>query len=509
MRTACSLESSTLTSIGKYQEKQQGNLIGMTYIDGIASSQALDTSGEIVDLKGLDVSSLISAAINYEHKKDFPSQIVGKIIEAKKIFGKEDCENPRHLHFWNKVGLPFLYIKARLFDDDKPSSQEVAALFRDDAAHPDEPDMLGFSVEGAKIAKEGAVITRSIARLVTVAIMPANKSCIAEIVPEIAERPVNPNDISELFKGEMQLFAFEPTYIQIIEKKEELKKDVGSGGGAFIGSSMAMSEKKLKKNAPPPVASAPPPPMTASNISAGFNGAMGIHKKEKKDSKKMKKALTAGSGMAAPSQLVGGAALAVEDLDGKKKKLHKKEKSQWYNRADDAYKTWDKREHFRKYMKDRMPHLAEGEVDAIGRVLALKKNLQAEGKLSKMYASYFSKSVDSMPKEPEVEELKAVNSSRRGIGMIGMGGGMRMMEKSTDVMMASEDYIHGLPKGHPSLGEHKGHTYRRIRPPVAGDNTYHVAIRHPSGKNSVAKLPASTGGLRDAIHSHIDKLPKE
>jgi hypothetical protein len=491
-----------------------------TFIDGIASSQALDTSGEVVDLKGLDITSLKGAAINYEHKKDLPAQLVGKILEAKKIFGKEDCENPRHIYFWNKIQLPFLYIKARLLDDRKPSAKEVAALFQDDAAHPEEPDMLGFSVEGSKIEKVGAVITRSIARLVTLANMPANKTCISEMVPEV-DAKIDPNDISELFKGEMQLFAFEPTYIQILDKKEEMKKDVGSGGGAFIGSQLAMSQSNAQPSEKPiyqphskrkeegkhydvglknglqakyhhasnafhPFANkgteidkmpykghqgtnkmhkeeplmkpytseaqrrwahtdagkealggeagvhewdeatkgkklpervkkaekmkkdatvAPDAPASASTVSAqpdkpssstqtvgigigrmsgmGRGGMMG-----------MNKALSAGSGNAAPGQLAGGAVLAAEDLD--KKKMHKKEKSKWYDRADQAYQTWDKREHFRKYMKERMPHLAEGEVDSIGRVLALKKNLQAEGKLSKMYSSYFSKGTDSM-----------------------------------------------------------------------------------------------------------------
>lgn len=442
-----------------------------TFIDGIASSQALDTSGEVVDLKGLDISSLCGAAINYEHKKDFPAQLVGKILEAKKIFGKEDCENPRHLYYWGKINIPFLYIKARLLDDKKPSAVEVAALFKDDAEHPEEQDMLGFSVEGSKIEKVGAVITRSIARLVTLANMPANKTCIAEMAPG-KEGKIDPNDVSELFKGEMQLFSFEPTYIQILDKKEQLKKDVGSGGGAFIGSQLAMAEK-LKKDATvapdnakpvsagPTPPSPPPPPMTAQGISAGFMGAMGmggIHKAEYDELEKsgwskpeisgdtmkqthashgelrvtknpvgkfdtyhnnklvgttadaskaggfarkfafglgkMEKAMTAGSANAAPSQLEGTAALTPEDLD--KKKMHKKEKSQWYGRASEAYKTWDKREKFREYMKKRMPHLAEGEVDAIGKVLALKKNLQAEKNLSKMYASHFYKGTDQM-----------------------------------------------------------------------------------------------------------------
>src|SRR5271157_5029471 len=97
-----------------------------TYIDGIASSQAIDTSGEIVDLKGLDISSLIGAALTWEHESKNPSVVVGKILEAKKIFSIEDCENDRHRKFWNKCKTPFLYIKGRLFDDKKPSAVEVA-----------------------------------------------------------------------------------------------------------------------------------------------------------------------------------------------------------------------------------------------------------------------------------------------------------------------------------------------------------------------------------------------
>src|SRR5271165_686061 len=125
-----------------------------TYIDGVASSQAIDSSGEIVDLKGLDISSLLFGAANFEHKSDIPAQIVGKIIEAHKIYTKEDCENARHEYFWNKTKLPFLYCNVRLFDDKKESSKEVAALVKDDAEHPNETPMIGFSIEGAKIAKE-------------------------------------------------------------------------------------------------------------------------------------------------------------------------------------------------------------------------------------------------------------------------------------------------------------------------------------------------------------------
>ena len=43
----------------------------------------------------------------------------------------------------------------RLFDDKKPSAVECAALFKDDAEHPDEHPMVGFSIEGSKVDKKG------------------------------------------------------------------------------------------------------------------------------------------------------------------------------------------------------------------------------------------------------------------------------------------------------------------------------------------------------------------
>lgn len=456
-----------------------------TYIDGVASSQAIDTSGEIVDIRGLDTSSLVGAALNWEHESKLPAQVVGKILEAHKIFSKEDCQNDRHLYYWNKCQIPFLYVMGRLFDDKKASSKEVAALFQDDAEHPSEPDMVGFSVEGSKIpgAIKGIVITRSIARKITITNLPCNKTCIAEIMPE--QKVSQKDDISSLFKGEMELFKFEPSYVEIMEKKEkELEKDIGgiaSGGMGGMGSSfssvsmsvgmgsnMGMTRKKKKQ-------------LLLSeelekDAGAGGGGAfIGSQLAMSEKNKKMNKSTEVGSSMAAPSQLTGGAALSKENLD--KKSLLKKEKSSWYNRADQAYNTWDKREHFRSYMKQKMPHLAMGEIDAIGRVIALKKTVQAEGKLSKMYASYFNKN----------EEL----------------------EKGSDIMMASENYIHGLPKGHPSLGEHKGHTYRRISPPTADSNHWTWAVRSPEGKDSKVNLPGHTAGTKDSIHNHINSLGKK
>src|SRR5258708_1133356 len=160
-----------------------------TYIHGVASSECVDTAGEVVDLAGLDCSSLTGSVFNFEHESKLPSQIVGKILEHKKIFSKKDCNNEYHKHFWDKYQIPFLYVMGRLFDDKKNSSKELAALFIDDAENPKEQPLIGFSIEGAKIAKEGMRITRSIARKVTCTVIPANKTCVAEMVPLNSKKP--------------------------------------------------------------------------------------------------------------------------------------------------------------------------------------------------------------------------------------------------------------------------------------------------------------------------------
>jgi hypothetical protein len=399
-----------------------------TYIDGIASSQAIDTAGEIVDLKGLDCSSLLGAAFNWEHKSDVPAQIVGKILDFKKIFSEEDCETERQRHFWQKIQMPFLYVLGRLLDDKKESAKEVAGLMLDDAQNPHEPQMLGFSIEGAKIHKEGMVISRSIARKVTITNMPANKTCAAEMVP--AAKKSGQVDLESIFKGEIEFFNPNSKYLEFLQKKEQdMAKDVGTGGGAFIGDSLAMSE--LEKSAPSwthtggghfshpehGVVSVQKHPTGEFHVK--HNGALanmggkkavfgsaqeagehaghymrGVSSKtiapypmQNRTSPQMPihKSLEAGSGMAAPSQLTQGAALAPESLDGKMKK------ATWLKRAEQAYSTWEKREEFENFMAKRMPHLTKGEIKAIGQTLALKKSVEAEKKLSKMYTSYFGK----------------------------------------------------------------------------------------------------------------------
>jgi hypothetical protein len=408
-----------------------------TYVDGIGSSQAIDTAGEIVDIAGLDCSSLIGGALNWEHKSDTPAQLVGKILEYKKIFSEKDCETDRHRHFWNKCQIPFLYILGRLFDDKKDSSKEAAALFKDDAEHPNEKPMLGFSVEGSKIDKKNMTITRSIARKITLTNLSANKTCVAELLPMAKDDDF----LDSIFKTEaVEFFKPDGQYLKFLQKKEkEMNKEVGSGGGAFIGGTMGLGlSEKMEKAAPawgagkksgnavhfshPEHGTVSIHKQPSGEFHVKHNGAMagiggvkgsfktpqeaGAHAKtymggvggkkvlapkmhNRPSPSMINKSLDAGSSMAAPSQLTGGAALGVESLSGKKKK------SVWLARAEEAYNTWEKKEEFRSFMKKRLPNMAMGEIDAIGKTLALKKTMDAEKQLKK-YSSYFNKGTDIM-----------------------------------------------------------------------------------------------------------------
>ena len=179
-----------------------------TYVGGIAASQAWDTSGESIDIKDMDTSSLVGSVLNFEHQSGKGADYVGKILKAKKIFSAEDCSNEIELKYWNKCQLPFLYCLGILFDDYQPAAKEVAGIFKFDSEHPELPPTLGFSIEGAKLEKSPTgVITHSIARKLTITAQPANKTCLADKIDLNSEKTPDADPLSFLFKSyEIELF---------------------------------------------------------------------------------------------------------------------------------------------------------------------------------------------------------------------------------------------------------------------------------------------------------------
>jgi hypothetical protein len=103
----------------------------------------------------------------------------------------------------------------------------------------------------------------------------------------------------------------------------------------------------------------------------------------------LKKALTAGNTNAAPSTLVNGAAYQSESMSrgqantgAEDHKFQATPKKDWNKQAKSDYERWPHKEKFEKFMQARMPHLALGEIQALGRAIALKKNVDFEKSLS-------------------------------------------------------------------------------------------------------------------------------
>ncbi len=178
-----------------------------TFIDGIGQCEVVDKSSEVVSLKGHDISSLDkTGTFTWEHQANSPATLVGKILKAKKIFSKDDCENDRELYYWNKCKAPYLYVMGELLDDYTASARECAGQMRYSKDNPDKHPLLGFSVEGSEIpnTRKGMVITRSIARKITLTQSPCNSACIAEIYEAPEQKSSVKDDFEELFRSEQE-----------------------------------------------------------------------------------------------------------------------------------------------------------------------------------------------------------------------------------------------------------------------------------------------------------------
>jgi hypothetical protein len=159
----------------------------------------------------------------------------------------------------------------------------------------------------------------------------------------------------------------------------------------------------------------------------------------------LKKAIEAGSYNAAPGTLVNGAAYQKESFPTPAKK-------DWKKRAKDDYENWPHREKFEKFMQARMPHLALGEIQAIGRTIALKKTIDFEKSLKNLVKSELDdKSLKDIQKETaEKWAGRAEDAYNRAID-----------EKSVKWLMDADEYFHEAIE-HSSLSEDLA-TFEKIR----------------------------------------------
>ncbi len=159
-------------------------------LDGVFASEAIDSSGEILSIKGMDISTFQEGKglANYEHKDSSGDsngqEIVGKVVYVHKIFNEDDCQDDRQKLFWKRTKVPFLYGVVRLYDGaGHDGAKALAASIRDSVAN-EEPIVVGFSIEGATLERDGNKLKSTIGRLVALTTKPCNKQAVSGILSD-------------------------------------------------------------------------------------------------------------------------------------------------------------------------------------------------------------------------------------------------------------------------------------------------------------------------------------
>ena len=149
-------------------------------IDMCAGSQIRDTQGEVLDVKGADISNL--TRFNDNHGAGFFNSI-GRVTFSKKIFKKEDCEDDRQHYYWEKIKSPYIYVKGVLFDDeDHPNAKAAAAILRN-IHKSDCPLKIKASVEGGVISRglsDPSLLARTKIHSIALTFTPANNATLVE-----------------------------------------------------------------------------------------------------------------------------------------------------------------------------------------------------------------------------------------------------------------------------------------------------------------------------------------
>ena len=155
-------------------------------IDGIATSEHLDSSAEQMEVKGHDISDLVEGrgVLNFEHQNTSSEDIIGHIVFAKKIYEKSDCANDREKMYWGESGKPFVYVKAELYDSEGHAGACAAAALVRYYHRRKEKVLAGFSIEGHTLERDGNVLKRSVGRRIALTLRPCNKACISGVLED-------------------------------------------------------------------------------------------------------------------------------------------------------------------------------------------------------------------------------------------------------------------------------------------------------------------------------------
>lgn len=328
----------------------------------VLGSEAIDSSGEVLDVRGADISDLEAGLgqVNYEHRGDESEGAsgddwVGRIVFAKKVFGRADCDDKQQRKFWDELELPFIYGVVRLYDAaGHAGARALAAAIRDHHAN-GEKILWRWSVEGStlKSSKNGKHLDVTMIRNVAMTKKPCNRSAETRIVAD----PQAPEG-----------FDKRPVKVEEdwLEKVLERSDAADAAGTRRLGSAVVLEYDPVVD-----------------------------------PDSDLAKALSAGSYDAAPSTLTGGAALQRE--------------SGFRARAKAAVRDWDGTSPFRTFLKHRLPEADDSFIDRFADAVEVYKIprrvlLKREGALTIRGKPVRARAV----KEPTFDEQRGVLHTPRG-----------------------------------------------------------------------------------------------
>jgi hypothetical protein len=285
-------------------------------IYGIGASQAIDSSGEILMIDGVDLSDVHAgkAFFNWEHSNDGADTCVGSLTFAKKIYSEKDCENPKQLECWNETLLPMIYIEGVLFDKEgHVGAICLAAMFRSFVARNQKIE-IGSSIEGSTMERgkgeEHHVLKRTVARRWAITLRPCNKQCFLKVLAD---------DTADVMKSEIDWDSISHDrapkhgFIEIDDPIEDIYHTINE----------------------------------------------------------LNKTLTAGSSNVAPSQMVGGSALTRENL------VPKMQNVGMQTRLKASFKRWNKKKPLKEHLKSELEDVSEEYIDNFAKLadeLHIKKS---------------------------------------------------------------------------------------------------------------------------------------
>ena len=197
-----------------------------TEISGVFGSEIRDTQGEILDVRGADISELEAGrgVINDNHSNKLPD-VIGRVTYAKKIFGPEDCEDEDQKAMWNRIKAPLIYGKGVLFDDqDHRSAKAAAAIIRHQHAF-DAPLKMKCSVEGGILERgksDDRILKRTKIKGLALTLSPANNATIIQGL-NLQKSATTPEE-QRLIKSLIPLAkSYVPTFIETADAISESK----------------------------------------------------------------------------------------------------------------------------------------------------------------------------------------------------------------------------------------------------------------------------------------------